>query len=131
MAHFLADAVLALHLAIAVFITAGLVLVPLGCVFAWNCVRHFRLRLSHAGLMVFVALEALLGVACPLTVIEFALRDEQAPDFFLANLMHQVLYWDAPLEFFMILYMVCGLWVLILWRWVPPHARGGNQTTAD
>ncbi|MGA1527898.1 MAG: DUF2784 family protein, partial [Burkholderiaceae bacterium] len=103
MAHFLADAVLALHLAIAVFITAGLVLVPLGGVFAWNCVRHFRLRLLHAGLMGFVALEALLGVACPLTVIEFALRKEQAPDFFLANLIHQVLYWDAPLDFFLIL----------------------------
>ncbi|MDA1187640.1 MAG: DUF2784 family protein, partial [Proteobacteria bacterium] len=101
-------------------ITTGLVLIPLGGYRGWFWVRNRRLRLLHAGLMVFVAMEALLGIACPLTVLESALRQQEAPDYFLADLMHRLLYWNAPLELFLVLYLVCALWVLVLWRWVPP-----------
>jgi hypothetical protein len=121
MGHLLADIVLGLHLAIAVFITTGLILVPLGGYRGWLWVRNRRLRVLHAGLMVFVAIEALFGIACPLTVLESVLRQQEAPDYFLADLMHRLLYWNAPLELFLVLYLVCALWVLILWRWVPPQ----------
>ena len=77
-AHLLADAVLSLHLLIALFLVAGLVLIPMGGINKWRWVRHRRLRLIHAALMVFVALEALLGIACPLTILEAALRREEA-----------------------------------------------------
>lgn len=120
-AHLLADAVLFLHLLIALFLVAGLVLIPMGGINKWRWVRHRRLRLIHAALMVFVALEALLGIACPLTILEAALRREEAPAYFLAALMQSLLFWDAPLAFFLALYLVCAAWVLVLWRVVPPN----------
>lgn len=120
-AHLLADAVLFSHLLIALFLVAGLLLIPTGGIKKWRWVRHRRFRLIHAALMVFVALEALLGIACPLTILEAALRQEEAPAYFLAALMRSLLFWDAPLEFFLALYLVCAAWVLVLWRYVPPH----------
>jgi hypothetical protein len=80
--------------------------------------------------MVFVATEALLGIACPLTVLESALRQQEAPDYFLADLMHRLLYWDAPLELFLALYVLCALWVLVLWKWIPPQATKLSENSA-
>ena len=76
--------------------------------------------------MVFVALEALLGMACPLTILEAALRREEAPAYFLAALMQSLLFWDAPLEFFLALYLVCAAWVLVLWRVVQPNKHSAR-----
>jgi hypothetical protein len=128
--NLLADIVLALHLAIAAFITAGLILIPLGGLMGWAWVRYRRFRFLHAGLMVFVATEALLGIACPLTVLESALRQQEAPDYFLADLMHRLLYWDAPLELFLALYVLCALWVLVLWKWIPPQGTKLSENSA-
>ena len=130
MGNLLADIVLSLHLAIAAFITAGLILIPLGGFRGWAWVRYRRFRFLHAGLMVFVAIEALLGIACPLTVLESALRQQEAPDYFLADLMHRLLYWDAPLELFLALYLLCALWVLVLWKWIPPQGTKLSENSA-
>lgn len=78
----LADIVLAIHFGIAAFIAAGLVLIPWGAVRGWAWVRWRRLRLAHAGLMVFVAAEAVVGMTCPLTVVEAYLRGARAPESF-------------------------------------------------
>ena len=125
-AHLLADAVLFLHLLIALFLVAGLVLIPMGGINKWCWVRHRRFRLIHAALMVFVALEALLGMACPLTILEAALRREEAPAYFLSALMQSLLFWDAPPEFFLALYLVCAACVLVLWRVVPPNKHSAR-----
>ncbi|MEY4506024.1 MAG: hypothetical protein RL297_602 [Pseudomonadota bacterium] len=82
----LADLVLAIHFAIAAFIAAGLVLIPVGFMRGWAWVRWRRLRLTHAGLMVFVAAEAVVGMTCPLTLIEAHLRGTEAPSSFLGVL---------------------------------------------
>jgi hypothetical protein len=127
----LADIVLACHFAIAAFITAGLILIPIGYYRHWVWVRKRRLRLLHAGLMVFIALEALLGIACPLTSLESALRDQKVPDYFLADLVHRLLYWNAPSELFLVLYFLSTLWVLFLWKWVSPVKFVAESVNSD
>lgn len=80
--HGLAGVFLAIHFAIAAFLALGLLLIPIGKLRAWPWVRHRRLRILHAGLMVFVALEALVGMTCPLTVLEAYLRGTEAHESF-------------------------------------------------
>jgi hypothetical protein len=104
----------------AAFITAGLALIPIGAYFGWQWVRWRRLRITHAALMTFVAFEAVIGMTCPLTVIEANLRRTAAPESFWAHHLERLLYWDLPLSFFLWLYVACALWVTWLWWRVPP-----------
>jgi len=116
----LAQAVLVFHFLIAAFIAAGLVLIPLGGLLSWGWVRWRRLRMTHAGLMLFVAFEAVIGMTCPLTVLEARLRSTAAPPSFWAHQLERLLYWDLPLSFFLWLYLACAVWVAWLWWRVPP-----------
>lgn len=127
----LADIILALHLLLAALIAAGLFLVPLGGIRHWRWVRHRRLRLTHLGLMLFVALEGILGLTCPLTILEYALRQEDAPRHFLAETMERLLYWDISPEAFALLYVVCAAWALLLWRLIPPLYIGKPTAHAN
>lgn len=117
----LASLVLTLHLLIAGFITAGLVLIPLGGWRNWRWVRRRRIRAIHAGLMCFVALEAVLGMTCPLTILEYAMRDGAPPEYFLAALFQRILYWDLPPSVFLVAYLTSAAWVVLLWWQVPPE----------
>jgi hypothetical protein len=69
-----ADALLVLHFAIVVFIVGGLVLTWIGGALGWRWVRNPRFRWTHLAAIAFVALEAIIGMTCPLTVWEDALR---------------------------------------------------------
>ena len=97
----LADIVLALHFGIALFITLGLLLIPLGFIYSWSWIRNRRFHQIHAGLMLFVAIEAVFAVTCPLTVLEAQLRHTTAPQSFWAYQLNQLLYWDLPPAFFL------------------------------
>jgi hypothetical protein len=120
----LADAIMLLHLGIVVFNAAMLLLVPIGSR-RWRWVRHRPLRLVHVVLMIFVALQALAGRHCPLTLIEAALGDEAQARPFVMRLVEAVSYWPL-LEFFAALYLACAAWTLALWvlvRPVPARAK--------
>ena len=119
----LADLVLLAHFAIAAFLAAGMLLIPLGAYWQWSWVRARRLRQIHAGLMVLIAIEAIFHITCPLTVLEALLRRTHAPESFWADQISKILYWDLPLEFFTILYGCCIVWALYLWKFVPPIKR--------
>lgn len=118
----LADLVLAAHFAIVLFVVSGYVLVPLGARRGWRWVRARRYRLLHLGAIVFVAAEALAGIACPLTVLEAQLRGGAgAGEAFVARWLGRLLYWDFPAWVFTALYAALALAALALWRWVPPR----------
>lgn len=121
--HGLADAVLAIHFGVAAFIALGLLLIPMGKLRGWHWVRHRRLRILHAALMVFVALEAVIGMTCPLTTLEAYLRGTEAQASFWAYHIGRLLYWDLPLAFFLILYLACAAWVIWLWFFCRPRPR--------
>lgn len=125
--YWLADIVLAIHFGVAAFIAFGLFLIPIGKLRDWAWVRWRRLRIVHAGLMVFVAAEAVVGMTCPLTTLEAYLRGTQAHGSFWAYQISRLLYWELPVGFFLILYVVCALWAIGLWFYCPPKARGSGQ----
>lgn len=120
-AALLADLVLVTHFALVAFVTAGYVLIPLGALLRWPLVRRRGWRLAHVGAIAFVAAEALVGIACPLTVLENHLRGEAASaEGFIQHWLGRLLYWDWPGWVFTALYVGAALLALLLWRWVPP-----------
>ena len=129
MAGLLADAILLLHVAIVLFVVGGQALILLGGWRRWAWVRSRRLRLVHAALVVFIALQAWLGQLCPLTVWEQSLRRSAGQDSygggFIEHWLGRLLYVQAPWWVFVLGYSAFALLVLASWRWVPPRRRPG------
>jgi Protein of Unknown function (DUF2784) len=118
----LADTVLVVHFAFVLFVVGGFALIPLGAAFHWAWIRNPVFRYLHLGAILFVAIEALIGMACPLTVWEAALR-RASPDgpSFIGRLVGRVLYYDLPGWVFTIAYVLFALAVGATLRWIPPR----------
>ena len=124
----LADIIVVVHALIALFIISGFVLIPLGVWFEWRFVRRRWLRLIHLFGILFVALETLLGVACPLTLWEEWLRRDGSPnDGFIVRWVRWALYYDVPLWVFGTIYVVGAAAAILLWRWVAPQSKRVNR----
>ena len=119
----LADALLVLHFCIAAFIVGGLILVWLGAALGWRWVRNPWFRYLHLAALAFVAAEALLGVACPLTVGEDLLRGGVRPESFVGRWVQRWLYYRAPEWVFTGAYVLWTLATLLTLRFVPPRRR--------
>ncbi len=127
-AALLADALLALHVGIVVFVVGLLPLVLIGGAVGWRWVRHFGLRLTHLALMVFIAAQSWLGQLCPLTVWEQDLRriagQSSYRESFIAHWLSRLLYWDAPWWAFVAGYTAFAAGVALAWWWVRPRRSG-------
>ncbi|MGA4578220.1 DUF2784 domain-containing protein [Limisphaera sp. VF-2] len=123
----LADAVLAVHLAVVVFVVGGWLAVWVGAWLGWSWIRSPAFRWAHAVMLGLVIVQAWLGRLCPLTQLESWLRLQAGqPAYqqtFMQHWVHRFLFYDAPLWLFAVLYTGFGL--LVLWTWwkVPPRAR--------
>ena len=118
-----ADALLVVHFLIAAFIVAGLVLVWLGAALGWRWVRNPWFRYLHLGAIAFVAAEALLGIACPLTIWEDVLRGGVRAESFVGRWVQGLLYYRAPEWVFTAAYVAWTLATLLTLRLVPPRRR--------
>jgi Protein of Unknown function (DUF2784) len=123
----LADAVLALHLAIVVFVVAGLLLIVVGNLIGWRWVNHLWFRLLHLAAIAVVVAEAWAGLTCPLTTLEMWLREQaqmaQYSGSFIQHWLQQLLYYDAPAWVFTVAYSLFGLCVAAAWWCFPPTRR--------
>ncbi len=122
----LADAVLLLHAGIVLFIVGTLILVIAGGLRGWRWVRNPWLRWLHLLAIGVVVLQAWFGALCPLTTLEMWLR-RQAGDAtydgaFIAHWLHALIFFDAPVWMFALLYTLFGALVLAAWVWVRPRA---------
>ncbi len=130
-----AQAILAVHLLIAGFIVAGLILIPLGARLNWGFVRIPWLRGMHVAGMAVVALQKVAGRACFLTVWEERLEAIAAtvphatPA--LQAFGERVLYWNLPLAFFAWLYVLVFILVVGLWFAVPVSRRTRQRNTSS
>lgn len=120
----LADAVLALHVGIVLFVVAGLLLVLAGNWRGWRWVNAPVFRWAHLAAIAVVVAQAWLGAVCPLTTLEMWLRRQAGgatyPGSFIAHWLQRLLYWDAPAWVFVLAYSLFGLAVLLAWwRWPP------------
>jgi len=121
-----ATLILMVHLAVVAFNVFGLVIIPVGKWLGWRFVRGFWWRFAHVLTLAAVALQAVLGRACFLTIWESAIRanaDAAEPTPMIATWISGVLYWPLPLWVFASGYVCVLLYALLLWRWVPPRLR--------
>lgn len=119
-----ADVVVAVHLAYVGFVVLGFAAVLAGGALGWAWVRNRAFRLVHLVAIALVAVEAVIGWICPLTLLEQALRPRAAPGSFVGRLMRALLYYDFPPWVFTTAYVVLtALAVALLWL-VPPRRRG-------
>lgn len=115
-------AVLALHLLVIVFNLFGLVAVPLGAWRRWGFVRVLWWRALHLASLAVVALQAVFGRACFLTLWQHAIErggGEAQP--LIAGWINRLIFWPLPLWVFAAIYVAVWLYALALWWWVPPR----------
>ena len=121
----LADAVLALHVAVVVFVVGGLIVILFGNALRWRWVNGPWFRLAHLGAIGFVVLESWFGIVCPLTTLEMVLRGRaQGARYdggFVEHGLQRLLYFDAPEWVFTVAYSVFGAVVAATWWWFPPR----------
>ena len=126
----LADAILALHLAIVAFNVVMPPAILAGAWRGWRWVRHRGLRLGHLGGMGVVALQAALGDLCFLTVWEAELRrvagQQGSGGSFVETLLAEALYVDVPLTVLIPIYLGWAGLSLALWWLVPPRRPGAR-----
>lgn len=129
----LADAVLFAHLAVVVFMVVGLVLVLVGNVQHWRWVNSLLFRVAHLVAVGVVVIQAWLGELCPLTILESWLREQAGEAAYAAGFIEHwvqpVLYYEAPLWVFTLVYTVFGLLVAAAWWYFPPTRRGHQVHT--
>ena len=128
----LADAVVVVHFSIVLFVVTGVPLVYLGVALRWTWVRSWHWRVVHLGAVLFIAAESLLGIACPLTVWEDALRGRRpSAGGFIERWIDRLLFYDAPPWVFTVAYVAFAALVLVTWVAVPPtrQRRRGYHLT--
>jgi len=112
--------ILAVHLAVIGFNVAGLIVIPLGARLGWHLVRIRWLRLLHLGSIALVAIQALLGRACFLTIWQSDLTGAGAQPLIM-RFVNGVIFWPLPMWVFSAIYVAVFAYVLALWRWVRPE----------
>jgi len=121
--HAIADVVLVVHFAFVAFVVGGLAAIWIGAAAGWRWVRSFRFRVIHLAAICFVAAEALLGVVCPLTLWEDALRGRASESGFIARWIHAVMFYQLPPWVFTTSYIAFAVIVALTFRFVPPAKR--------
>ena len=116
----IADLILLIHFCIVIFITSGFFLIPVGFKLQWNWILNLKLRLLHIGLIAFVTLETLLGITCPLTSFENSLRETYQSETFIGYWLQQILFWNFPPLYFIVLYSLLFVWTGLMWKLFPP-----------
>lgn len=121
----MADVVLVLHVIFVAFVVLGLLVIYLGYFCQWQWVRHKVWRIAHLAAVGYVVVQSWLGLVCPLTVWERALREKAGEvtyaGSFIQHWLHRLLFFEAPDWVFVLVYGVFGTLVLASWFVVRPH----------
>lgn len=124
----MADTLVFLHLCYLVFTVGGELAVIAGWIRGWGWIRNRVFRFLHLASVLLVALEALLGIWCPLTVWEYRLRHAagqvvEEDISFVGRLLRMILFYEFPPVFFTVLYVGFGGLVLLTFIHVPPRKK--------
>jgi hypothetical protein len=120
--------VLSLHLAVIAFNVAGCLLIPLGAWRSWHWVRMFWWRLAHLLSLTVVALQAMLGRACFLTIWQGDLSGSTHVQPLIEAWINRLIYWELPLWVFAAAYVAVFVYVIALWILVRPRRTRSNET---
>src|SRR5258708_7301259 len=107
----LADLMVGIHVGYVCVVGFGLLAILIGGPRAWRWVRNPWFRVIHLLMILFVAVEAMGNVQCPLTTWEARLRmlAGQAwsqEDSFIGRMLHALIYHDLPLWVFNVVHVL-------------------------
>ncbi|HDQ13605.1 MAG TPA: DUF2784 domain-containing protein [Sediminispirochaeta sp.] len=124
---FYADVVVIIHFLYLFFTVGGQAAILFGAALKWVWVRNRVFRVVHLLAVLIVAFQELIGVLCPLTRLEYALRRSAgaSPEeiSFVGRLVRRLLYYDFPPWVFTALYLGFGGIVILTWFLVRPKRR--------
>lgn len=131
----LADITVIVHVAYVLFVVLGVVAILLGWLRNWQWVRNPWFRYLHLTMIVVVVAEAWCGITCPLTTWEQNLRrlaGQQAyRGDFIANFLHEVLFFDAPDWVFTLCYTAFGLLIAATFILAPPRRLKRDRSNTE
>ena len=120
-----ADAVVLFHMTYVLVVVLGLPAIWIGILCRSQWARNFWWRCGHLSMIVIVVAETWAGITCPLTTWEHHLRElahqETYAGDFIANLIHDWLFREAPTWVFTTAYTMFGLLVLASFLVAPPR----------
>lgn len=119
----LADIILIVHVAFVAFVVGGFAFVLVGASRRWKAARNLRFRVLHLAAIGVVTVETLIGVACPLTILEDSLRGQAYDSGFVARSLHHILFYDLPGWIFALVYTLFALAVALAFILIPPHRK--------
>jgi uncharacterized protein DUF2784 len=119
----LADIVLVIHFFYVLFVVGSLPVIWIGAWLKFGFVRNFWFRFAHLAAILFVVAESLVGVTCPLTVWENALRQVESDSSFMQVWLHRIMFFSLPEWVFTVAYILFALLIAITFKLVPPNAR--------
>ena len=123
----LADLVVTSHVAYVAFVVLGIVAIWYGIIQKREWARSRALRYTHLAMILIVVVEAWIGMTCPLTIWEQWLRTRAGQAAyqgdFIANWLHEMLFFEASPWVFTVAYTAFGLLVLATFLVAPPRPR--------
>jgi len=133
---FAANVILVVHFCYVGFTVGGEAIILAGGLLRWGWVRDWTFRLIHLASVVLVAVEAVTGTSCPLTVWEYRLRllagervESRLP--FIAKLLRSIIFYDFPAWVFLAAYVAFALLVGLTFLIVAPHMRTRRNRAPD
>jgi Protein of Unknown function (DUF2784) len=130
----LADLLVGIHSAYVAFVVVGQFLILAGLWRGWRWVRNFWFRIAHLAAISIVALEAVFGFPCPLTVWEQHLRERAGDDVshgtFIGDLLHNLIFIQAPPWTYTVAYVGFALVVAATFLLAPPRRTQDKTATS-
>ncbi len=128
----LADIVVVFHLFYVVFAVGGEAAILVGrfCRHVW--IGNPVFRVAHMLSVVLVAVEASIGVMCPLTAWEYKLRRLAGQVYegditFIGRLVRTMIFYDFPQWVFTAMHISFGILVVLTFIFIPPRFRRKNR----
>lgn len=123
----LASFVLYAHFAVVVFNVFWIIAIPAGAWLKWSFIRSFWWRVAHLALLGVVALQAMIGALCFLTIWQSSLiRAAGGPSgetSLVDELVTRAIFWPLPMWAFVVLYVAALVFSGAMWWLVPPHRQ--------
>lgn len=129
---FPADVILIAHVLYVSVVVFSVPLILIGAWRHWGWVHNFWFRAVHLLMILIVVAESFLGISCPLTVWESALRRSSAQQAyqgdFIATWLDRLMFYHFPHWVFTAAYTIFGLLVFSLFFIVPVKRRSRRAT---
>jgi hypothetical protein len=121
-----ADSLVFVHSLYVLFTLGGTTAILIGAVRHWKWIRNRVFRMIHLGAVLLVALEASIGVLCPLTVWEYRFRTlagqaQEGEISFVGRIIRSIIFIDLPDWGFIVLYSLFAVIVVILVFFIRPN----------